>query len=156
MPLPRFQFTIGRLIQLVAVLAVGLALFRTPLGPVILGIGFILSGFAADRARGGSGLLGGIAASNLGYLGLAGYHCWTQQFLFDFPSALTPGVVPFVMALYLIAGTVVGLIICVPVWMVVSVHASWSGDLAEDNISRDRGNVDRSEIDRSESGGMPR
>jgi hypothetical protein len=127
MRLPRFRFTLGQLIKLIACLAILFAVLRAPLGPFILVIGFILAGFAIDRARGGAGFRGGILASVLAHLGLAAFQLATRQFLFADPSAR--GLVGILLGLsaYVIMGSIWGVAVSIPAWMVVSVNESWSG-----------------------------
>jgi hypothetical protein len=64
MRIPRFQFTIRRLIVLIAVCGVCFALLRTPLGVSLLCFltvfpGSVLPGLLIERARGGPGMIGG-------------------------------------------------------------------------------------------------
>jgi hypothetical protein len=61
MRLPRFQFTIRRMIALIAACAILFSLVRTPaeLFAMIVSIGLVLPGFVIDRARGGTGVMGG-------------------------------------------------------------------------------------------------
>jgi hypothetical protein len=57
---PRSQFTLGELMGLVALCALGTALLKTSLVPLGVGVLVILPGFVLERARGGSGIIGGI------------------------------------------------------------------------------------------------
>jgi hypothetical protein len=64
MRLPRFQFTIGGLIVLIAICGVCFAPLRTPFGFVVVCVGVIfvvaaLPGFFIGRALGGSGIIAG-------------------------------------------------------------------------------------------------
>lgn len=131
--LPRLRLTLGQLIKLVALLAVGFAVVRTPFGPLVLGGGIILVGFAIDRAHGGAGFRGGILASVLGYGCLGLFQRVTHQFLFDAPSAPTFGATLFGLMLYIIVGAIVGFAVSLPAWMVLSVNQSWSGEGPGDN-----------------------
>jgi hypothetical protein len=62
MRFPRFRFTLGQLIKVIACLAFFFALMRTPAGPLILAIVPVVPGFAIDRARGGLGIVGAMLA----------------------------------------------------------------------------------------------
>lgn len=70
MRVPRFRFTLGQLIKLIAVLAIFFARLRTPAWPLIRAIVPIIPGFAIGWAKGGSGLLGSMPAGAIGGLGL--------------------------------------------------------------------------------------
>jgi hypothetical protein len=59
MRVPRFQFTIRRLIVVIAICGVSFALLRTPALPVVVAIAMVLPGFLIGRARGGSGIIAG-------------------------------------------------------------------------------------------------
>ena len=61
----KFQFTIRQLIAWIAVCAVLLAVLRTPFAFVAFAIAAVLPGFLLERARGGSGILGGTLSSCL-------------------------------------------------------------------------------------------
>lgn len=65
MRLSRFQFTIRRLILLVAICAVAFALLRTPFGFLVIAIVMVLPGFLIHRSRGGDGILGGALSTAL-------------------------------------------------------------------------------------------
>lgn len=65
MRLPRFQFTIRRLLLLIAGCAVALALLRTPFGFVVVAFGVVLPGFLIERAKGGAGILGGALSASV-------------------------------------------------------------------------------------------
>jgi hypothetical protein len=65
MGLPRFQFTIRRLILMIAGCAIVLALLRTPFGFLVIAFGFVLPGFIVGRARGGDGVIGGALSASL-------------------------------------------------------------------------------------------
>jgi hypothetical protein len=65
MTLPRLRFTLEQLLMLVAASAVALALFRTPLWPLIPPIPPILFCFAIERALGGRGVLGAMLGASL-------------------------------------------------------------------------------------------
>jgi hypothetical protein len=67
MRLPRFRFTIGQLVILVALSAVVFATLPMPLWPVIVAIGLVLAGFAIDRTRGGPGIYGAMIAGGMGF-----------------------------------------------------------------------------------------
>jgi hypothetical protein len=69
MRLPRFQFTIRRLIVWIAIFGVCFALLRTPFGFVVVCVGAALPGFFIGRARGGSGIISG-ALSEAAVFGL--------------------------------------------------------------------------------------
>jgi hypothetical protein len=125
---PPHQFTLGQLLKLIAVLAVCFAVIRMPFGPLVLGIGLILAGFASDRVRGGSGFRGGILAGFLGHLALGVFQRVNHQFLFDDPAALGLGLTVFLLMIYVIVGSIWGLLVSIPVWLVVSVNQAWSGE----------------------------
>ena len=59
MRMPRFQFTIGRLLVIIAVCGVSFALLRTPFGFLVVLVAMVLPGFFIGRARGGSGVIAG-------------------------------------------------------------------------------------------------
>ena len=61
----KFQFTIRQLIVWIAICAVLLAVLRTPFAFVAFAIAAVLPGFFLERARGGSGILGGTLSSCL-------------------------------------------------------------------------------------------
>ncbi len=69
MAAPRFQFTIRRLIVVIAICAVCSALLRTPFALLVVfsgvGLGVVLPGFLWERTRGGSGILGGALAASV-------------------------------------------------------------------------------------------
>jgi hypothetical protein len=80
MRLPRFRFTIRQLIAAVAILAVLFSLLRTPSWPLVIAIVPVLPGFAIDRARGRSGILGATVAGGIGSAG-CGIVCLTYLYL---------------------------------------------------------------------------
>ena len=100
MRLPRYQFTIRRLILLIAGCAVVLALLRTPFGFLVVAFGFVLPGFLIERARGGSGVLGGGLSASLiaGGLVIAGFY-----FCFTFGPNLGNALLEFVGFLYIVS-----------------------------------------------------
>jgi hypothetical protein len=59
MRVKRFQFTVRRLIVVVASCAVIFALLRSPVALLLIYFGFILPGFLISRSRGGLGIFGG-------------------------------------------------------------------------------------------------
>lgn len=59
MRLPRFQFTIRRLVAVVALCALCFALLRSPVGLLLAYFMLFLPGFLISRAHGGWGILGG-------------------------------------------------------------------------------------------------
>jgi hypothetical protein len=63
------------LIKLVAICAVFFALLRTPGAPLIVAIGFVLIGFAVDRAKGGMGIRGGTLGGCIGFFGIGISEC---------------------------------------------------------------------------------
>lgn len=75
---PRFQFTIGRLVQLVALAAFGSYLLRVGSWGLVVAWMVTLSGFVVDRTRGGSGILGSMIVGLLGggMLGFADRVYW--------------------------------------------------------------------------------
>lgn len=62
---PRSQFTLLELMGLVALCAVGFALLMTRITPMGVGILVILPGFVLERARGGTGIIGGVLSGCL-------------------------------------------------------------------------------------------
>ena len=73
MRFPRFQFTIRRLIVLIAICGVCFALLRTPFGFVVVCVGFVLPGFLIGRARRSAGIIAGaLSASIIAALLVAG------------------------------------------------------------------------------------
>jgi hypothetical protein len=67
----RLRFTIRQSLLLIAICAVAFALLRTPFLPLVIGFGLVLPGFLIERARGGSGILGGACSGGLIALGVA-------------------------------------------------------------------------------------
>jgi hypothetical protein len=65
---PRFRFTLGQLLTLVAVSAVAFAMVRTPFWPLLLAIGPVMPGFAIDRARGGPGIIGAMLGGAITFI----------------------------------------------------------------------------------------
>ena len=59
MRISRFQFTIGRLLIIIAICGVSFALLRTPFGFLVVLVAMVLPGFFLGRARGGSGVIAG-------------------------------------------------------------------------------------------------
>lgn len=116
---PRFQFTIGRLVQLVAFAAFGCYLLRVGSWGLVVAWLVTLSGFVADRARGGSGILGSMIVGLLvaGMLGFADHVYW------DFThgptgSGTSPGTVVMDCA---IGGLTTGTIFGVGAWAILSL-----------------------------------
>ncbi len=68
---PRFQFTIRRLVQLVALAAFDCYLFHLGFRLVAAAWTLALPGFFLDRARGGSGIFGSMMAGLLGFVTIA-------------------------------------------------------------------------------------
>jgi Na+/proline symporter len=71
MPFPRFQFTIRRLVVLIAICALCLAALRdysapllTIAGFLVVCFGIVFPGFFISRARGGSGIIGGALSAS--------------------------------------------------------------------------------------------
>ena len=64
MQLPRFRFTIGQLIKLIAASAVGFAVLPThywlPIMAIVLATGLCLVGFTIERAQDGPGYRGDV------------------------------------------------------------------------------------------------
>jgi hypothetical protein len=99
---PRFRFTIGQLVKLVAVSALAFATLRTPLWPMVLAIGPIMPGFTLDRARGGPGIVGSMLAGAItfvvfGMAVLAYDYCTVRVIAYDSPA-------PFFILLAFVAG----------------------------------------------------
>jgi hypothetical protein len=66
---PRFQFTLWRMMIVVAICAVMMTAVPWPLLlPLLMIIGFPIGGYAIERARGGVGLAGSMAAGAIGFL----------------------------------------------------------------------------------------
>ena len=74
MQLPRFRFTIGQLITLIAASAVCFAVlpnyYWLPVVALVLAIGLCLVGFTIERAQGGPGIHGATFAGAIGFAGL--------------------------------------------------------------------------------------
>lgn len=123
---PRFQFTIGRLVQLVALAAFGSYLLRMGSWPLVVAWLVTLSGFVLDRIRGGSGMLGSMVVGLLGggMLGFADRVYWD---LTHGPtgSGTSPGTVVMDCA---IGGLGLGTIFGVGAWAILSLgrlRARW-------------------------------
>lgn len=109
---PRFRFTIGQLIAAVAACAVLFWLLRTPAWPLVIAIVPVLPGFAVDRARGGSGILGAMLAgvimtTGCGFAFLAYRHRAYGPFLAGDPPSIL-WVTLFLASMGLIWGALVG------------------------------------------------
>lgn len=135
MRIPWFQFTLKQLCALIVALAIVFALLRAPFGPLLLAIGITLTGFAIDRTRGGSGFRGGILACVLVHLGVGLFQLANRQFIFADPSV--DGLVRILRGLsfYVFVGSIWGIAVSVPAWMIVSVNQSWRGPEAETDES---------------------
>jgi hypothetical protein len=59
---PKSQFTLGELMGLVALCALGFALLTTLAAPLGAGVLVVLPGFVIERAKGGTGIIGGTAS----------------------------------------------------------------------------------------------
>jgi hypothetical protein len=68
---PRSQFTLGELMGLVALCAVGFALLTTPIAPLGAGVLVVVPGFVLGRIKGGTGIIGGSASGCLIPMGIA-------------------------------------------------------------------------------------
>jgi hypothetical protein len=115
---PRYRFTIGQLIKLIAALAVLFTVLRTPFWPLVVGIGMILAGFARDRAKGGAGFFGAMVAGTIGFpcVGVAFYVCLQlldQSHSFDFPGLVVLGFYGGVI------GWAVGTVVGYWTWMII-------------------------------------
>jgi hypothetical protein len=62
---PQSQFTMRELMGLVALCAVGFALLTTSVAPLGIGVLVIIPGFVLERARGGTGIIGGMISGCL-------------------------------------------------------------------------------------------
>jgi hypothetical protein len=62
---PRNQFTLGELMGLVALCALGFALLTTPCSLLGAGVLVVVPGFALEQVRGGTGIIGGIVSGCL-------------------------------------------------------------------------------------------
>jgi hypothetical protein len=62
---PRPQFTLREMMGLVALCAVGFALLMTSVAPLGVGVLVIIPGFVLERARGGTGIIGGMISGCL-------------------------------------------------------------------------------------------
>jgi hypothetical protein len=108
---PRFRFTLGQLLTLIAVSAVAFATLRTPFWPLLLAIGTVMPGFAIDRARGGPGILGAMLAGAITFI-LFGWVLFAYDLMF-YRSIAYDGLAPYFISLAfgligLAYGTVVG------------------------------------------------
>jgi hypothetical protein len=83
MSLRRFRFTLGLMVELIAVCAVLFALIRTPATPLILIIGAVVSGFIIDRIKGGTGIGGGALSGCPAFVSLGIVLC---IYLYFFPE----------------------------------------------------------------------
>src|SRR5947207_2183502 len=108
MRLPRFRFTLHESIGLIVVSAVILALLRTPGAALAVAIGIVLPGFVIDRARGCTGIVGGMISASFVPVGvgIAGY---TYSYLRPDPAlASYLGPPPLTLLLLGTAGVVWG------------------------------------------------
>ncbi|MHB1560882.1 MAG: hypothetical protein ACYC61_25795 [Isosphaeraceae bacterium] len=116
---PCFQFTIGRLVQLVALAAFGSYLLRVGSWGLVVAWLVTLSGFVVDRTRGGSGILGSMIVGLLGggMLGFADRVYWD---LTRGPtgSFISPGTVVMECA---IGGLTTGTVFGVGAWAILSL-----------------------------------
>jgi hypothetical protein len=62
---PQPQFALRELMGLVALCAVGFALLTSPVAPLGIGVLVIIPGFVLERARGGTGIIGGMISGCL-------------------------------------------------------------------------------------------
>jgi hypothetical protein len=62
---PQSQFTLRELMGLVALCAAGFALLTTSVAPLGVGVLVIIPGFVLERARGGTGIIGGMISGCL-------------------------------------------------------------------------------------------
>jgi hypothetical protein len=69
---PKMQFTLGQLMGLIAVCALGLAALSTPFALFVVAIGIVVPGFTIDRFRGGAGILGAMTSASVALLSLGG------------------------------------------------------------------------------------
>jgi hypothetical protein len=116
----RYQFTLRQLIKVVVLAALFFAMFRTPAWPFILAIGLVLPGFAIDRGRGGSGILGAILSGMLGFVGMGTAFYVTEWVLLHRQSNDLPAPFPFLAVLGLM-GLAWGLLVGVWAGLVVSI-----------------------------------
>lgn len=107
----RFRFTIGQLIVLIAASAIAFAVLRTPFWPFVVAIAPVMPGFAIDRARGGTGVLGAMLAGAITFFVIGG-----SLFAYDllyYRSIAYDSPAPYFILLVFVAvgfayGTVVG------------------------------------------------
>lgn len=116
---PRFQFTIRRLVQLVALAAFGCYLLRVGSWALVVAWLVTLAGFVLDRARGGSGILGSMMVGLLGggMLGFADRVYWD---LTRGPTGSGPSPGTWVMEC-VTGGLALGTIFGVGAWTVLSL-----------------------------------
>jgi hypothetical protein len=62
---PQSQFTLRELMGLVALCGVGFAMLMSPVAPLGIGVLVIIPGFVLERARGGTGIIGGMISGCL-------------------------------------------------------------------------------------------
>ncbi len=107
---PRSQFTLGELMGLVALCAMGFALLTTSVAPLGVGVLVIIPGFVLERARGGTGIIGGMISGCVLPALVSFPAAVIQLYLTDSPSVEYLNLLP---ALYLL------LVICL-VWSSVA------------------------------------
>jgi hypothetical protein len=135
MRIPWFQFTLRQHSTLIVALAIVFALFRAPFGPLLLATVITLTGFAIDRARGGSGFRGGILACVLVHLGVGVVQLVNRQFIFADPSVQGLAGILLGLSYYVFVGSILGIAVSVPTWMIVSVNQPWRGPEPETDES---------------------
>jgi hypothetical protein len=145
MRLPTFRFTLWQLTALIAVCAMSFALLRWYSWIMLIATAIVLRGFAYDRARGGSGILGAMLA------GIVLFVCFLSAFnaylYFTGGSGVfedaSPGtVITFVGLLGLSWGAFVGLFAWIIVFALGHRLGSRAGRVAPPRPATGRGGVD--------------
>ncbi len=146
MRLPTFRFTLWQLTALIAVCALFFALFRWYSWSMLIATAIVLRGFADDRVRGGSGILGAMLAGIFlfvcSFLAVNAYFYFTGE-TSVFERASAGSVLTFIGLLGLSWGAIVGLFAWLIVFALGHRLGSKAGRVGPPRPTVGRGTVDR-------------